>query len=876
MEMANSGIVDVLSDDVGNKAVKGVMRFTQPYLEYPMAIIMQDTKGQFISDLYEISNKRIAVIKGYGYIWALFDKYPAIDFIQVENIQEALLGISAGSIDAFLASFNLSSYHINQMGLNNVRIVGQLPVSIRIGLGVNKDKPELYSILNKAITTLTDAEKFRIAESWMEEKYVERIDYSNLKWLFSIAGLLLLFIFSWNRMLKSQVIKQTTSLRLSEHSLSKAQRIAHIGNWEWDFATDIVSWSDEVFRIFGYQPGEVQPSGQFFVRHLHPDDREVIAQLFKKSYSSRRPKEANFRIIRKDKEIRHFVVQAEPVRVNDSTSGLFGVIRDKTVQSLAEQALRKSEERYRGFVETNTAGILNVEYHPAIPVDLPPEKQLEILMENGRTLEVNAVLAKQLGYSSPDECLGKNLSFHIVASDSENMKNFLSYITSGYRSSGVLLHAKNLQGNDLYFLNNAQGCVEDKLLKSTWLSLIDITQRLESEKALRSSDEKFSKAFDYSPDPMCITKLQDARFQYINRSFEQVSGYSKAEALGKTAQDLNLWSDPKQVEKMRDLMHRRVAIRELDMTFLTRAGEQRFTQISGGIFYVNEEPYLVLEIRDLTEKIGLQKKAQQQELQLIQTSKMTALGTLLSGVGHEINNPNNLVMMNGQILKDAWPEILQAMQRYQKDKSDWQVANLPYAEMVETLPDLISEIIDSSQRIQTIVGTLRDFVRPGQVELLEDYRVNDAVNRALPLLKHTIQQNTNHFSLHLAEGLPELTGNEQKIEQVIINLVINALESLPDRNSAVTLSTRLNLSEKRIEIEVADEGSGMSGDVLARIRDPFYSTKLASGGTGLGLAISDSLIKEQGGNLLITSELGVGTRVTIHLPYDAPIQTQSV
>ncbi len=134
------------------------------------------------------------------------------------------------------------------------------------------------------------------------------------------------------------------------------------------------------------------------------------------------------------------------------------------------------------------------------------------------------------------------------------------------------------------------------------------------------------------------------------------------------------------------------------------------------------------------------------------------------------------------------------------------------------------------------------------------------------MLRHLIQQKTNHFELQLADDLPSVTGNAQKVEQVIINLVVNCLESLPDREAGLTLSTRYNASEKMLEIEVADEGIGMDKEQLKKIREAFFSTKLDRGGTGLGLAISDSLINEQGGYLSFFSQPGQGTRAIIHLP----------
>lgn len=707
IQMVKNGEIDVLSDDIGNEGVKEHLNFTDPYLEYPMAIVMRESRNKFIADLYTIANKRIAVIDGYGYTWELFEKYQDIDFVKVANIQEALIGVSTGSIDAFVASFNLISYHINQMGLNKLHIVGQVPLTVRIGLGVRKDMPELLSILNKAIATLNEAEKFHITETWMQEKYIEHTDYTLLKRVLTGAALLLFLVVLWNRILKNQVQKRTESLQ-------------------------------------------------------------------------------------------------------------------------------KSEQRYRQFVETNTAGILYSEYHPSISVDLPVENQLEMLITNACTAEINTVLAQQLGYDSAQQCQGKNLTFHIDSSDPENLKNIQTYISSGYRISGVILHAKNLEGTDLYFYNNAQGVVEEGFLKGTWLSLIDITQRLEAERALQISEEKFSKSFESSPDAMTIFTLHDACYKDVNKSFEKISGFKKAEVLGRTPFELHQWNEPRKLKFMQKHLQARTELQDIQITFMTKAGNRRTGVVSGDVIDLDGIPHVILVIRDITDQIRQKKKIRQQELQLIQANKMTSIGMLLSCIGHEINNPNNLIMLNAQIVLDAWPDVDKAMAHYHKDNPSWQLAQLPYVEMKKNLPELISGIRNGGQRIQTIVSSLRDFVRPTGTEKSRKYQANDAVHHALALLKYLIQCNTDCLNLQLAETLPLLKGNSQKLEQVITNLVINALESLPDRSSAVSLSSRYNASEKMIEIEVADKGTGIAQSTLKKIREPFFSTKLDTGGTGLG------------------------------------------
>ena len=134
------------------------------------------------------------------------------------------------------------------------------------------------------------------------------------------------------------------------------------------------------------------------------------------------------------------------------------------------------------------------------------------------------------------------------------------------------------------------------------------------------------------------------------------------------------------------------------------------------------------------------------------------------------------------------------------------------------------------------------------------------------MLAHLIQRHTDRFRVELADNLPFLQGDAQHAEQVVVNLVVNALEALPDRTRGVTVKTSWARAQRRVLLEVIDEGVGIPSEHRARLCDPFFTTKQASGGTGLGLAITSSLIHTHGGKLDFMSEPGKGTRVVVSLP----------
>jgi PAS domain S-box-containing protein len=270
--------------------------------------------------------------------------------------------------------------------------------------------------------------------------------------------------------------------------------------------------------------------------------------------------------------------------------------------------------------------------------------------------------------------------------------------------------------------------------------------------------------------------------------------------------------------------------------------------------------------RDITEKIRVETQAKLHQQQLMHASKMVALGTLVSGVAHEINNPNNFIMLNAPLLLDSWEDIRPILDKYYHDNGDFVVGGMRYSEISENLPNLFSGILDGSKRIKQIVDNLKDYVRKDTSDLSQDVDINAVLRSAVSLLSNMVKKSTQHFSVDYGKSLPALKGNFQQLEQVVINLIQNACQALPDTGKRISVSTSFDGKLRHILVKVRDEGVGIPSNDLPFVTDPFFTRKGDSGGVGLGLSISSQIVKQHGGTMTFISETGIGTEVEVVLP----------
>ncbi|MGD9182165.1 MAG: PAS domain S-box protein, partial [Desulfobacterales bacterium] len=398
----------------------------------------------------------------------------------------------------------------------------------------------------------------------------------------------------------------------------------------------------------------------------------------------------------------------------------------------------------------------------------------------------------------------------------------------------------------------------------------EIIDRVQAEEALRESEEKYRTILHSMEEGYYEVDLA-GNLTFFNDTLCKHLGYSNDELMGMNNRQFMSPETAKQVYKtFNTVLKTGEAAKAFDWEMIAKDGTIKSVELSVSLMRDSEGQPIGFRgvARDISERKKAEEQAKIHQQQLMQASKMVALGTLVSGVAHEVNNPNNFIMLNSPILKEAWDSAMPILKKYYEENGDFILGGMKYTEMRENVPTLFSGISDGAKRIKQIVDELKNYVRDNSADLNQSVDINEVLKSAVSLLSNMIKNSTHHFSIKYGNKVPLLKGNFQRLEQVMINLIQNACQALPDSQKGIFISVAFDEQTSRIVIKVQDEGSGIPAETLDHIIDPFFTTKHESGGVGLGLSISSKIVEEHGGSMHFESEIGAGATIEVILPVD--------
>ncbi len=381
----------------------------------------------------------------------------------------------------------------------------------------------------------------------------------------------------------------------------------------------------------------------------------------------------------------------------------------------------------------------------------------------------------------------------------------------------------------------------------------DVTERKLADEALRESEAKLQDLFQQSPDIIMTVDFK-GKILLMNRSIptlpaERAVGHN---SLALMPRDFRKWFR----KALKKVFHKG-ATRQ----FQYSADDGTYWEGRIAPIFSSERQVTAAMViaGDVTEKRNLEEQA-------LRNARLASIGVLAAGVAHEINNPNNAIQFNASLVSRAWRDITPILREYFEENGDFALGGLPFSEAHDNFTLLLSEITNNSDRIRRIVENLKHMSRQDTIGLTEDVDIQQVLEATIMVLHNQIQKYTDVCTLEVPDGLPRVRGNSQQLEQVFINVLLNALQALPERSHGVHICVNFDANAGLLSIAFRDEGGGIPERDLGRLTEPFFTTRTGAGGTGLGLSISRSIVERHEGNMGFKSMLGSGTTVTIRLP----------
>jgi PAS domain S-box-containing protein len=508
-----------------------------------------------------------------------------------------------------------------------------------------------------------------------------------------------------------------------------------------------------------------------------------------------------------------------------------------------------SEERYRVFIEQTSEGVWRCDVRVPIDTSLPEDQQIDLIYADSYLAECNNAMARMYGLDSAEQILGATLAELLPRSDPANIEYLRAFVRGGYRITDAESHELGRDGESRYFLNNMVGIVRDGHLIRAWGSQRDITGRKQTESALRASEQRY-RALVTASSSLVWTTDPAGRFVERQVSWEGYTGQPWAEH-----RDLG-WTNalhPDDREAVRRAWQRRVrepgSMHE-DHARLWSVEKNDYRHVLGRAVPVLDGAGSVREwigtVTDVEERWIAEERLRRAE-------RLETVGRLAGGIAHEANNQMSVILGSAQFV----------LRR-------------------EDIPDVVREDVEHIQRAaERTAGITRQLLAFSRRQVLQPQvlDLNALVQRSEPILRRTLGERSR-LVVRPAGGLGRVKADPGQLEQVLLNLVLNAHDAMPDGGTVTIETSNVALTPEyaalkpvativpgaHLLLSVGDTGIGMDRETVGRAFEPFFTTKPMGEGTGLGLATVYGIVKQSGGYIWVYSEPGQGTTFKIYLP----------
>jgi PAS domain S-box-containing protein len=609
----------------------------------------------------------------------------------------------------------------------------------------------------------------------------------------------------------------------------EAQRLSHTGSWAFNVTTrEIVHWSQEHFRIFGFDPEDGMPSFETLMQRIHPDDRASTAEVIERGIREKTDYEQDFRIVLPDGTMRYMHTTGHPVFNSSGDPVEFvGTVMDVTERKLAENALRESQE--------NLARTEQFSLVMATHTDL-----------EGRWLKVPPTLCKLLGYTE-EELLGRRFHEFTHPDDAEADWNQCSRLIRGeIKSFDLEKRYIRKDGSVVWVYLNVSVVLDASGAPVHLRTYIgDITQRKQQEQALRQSEERYRTLAETATD-VILTIDQTSTILFVNGAVEKAFGYTPAEIVGQKITTLMpermRHRHEEAIRRYLETGEKRISWNAVSLPGLHKNGSEINLDVSFAEAGTRDERFFSGILRDVTERKRTEEALRKTQAELAHVARVATLGEMSASIAHEINQPLASVVTSASACL-RWLD----------------------AQKLEEARRSASRAMAEGHRASEIIGRIRALAKkaPPQKDWLD---INETIYEVIALARSEIQRNGVALETELSEHVPVILADRIELQQVILNLVMNAIEAMgtvTDRPREMVIRSSAQESDK-VLVAVQDSGIGIDSQNLDKIFDTFYTTKPQ--GMGMGLAISRSIVENHGGRLWATVNAPRGAVFQFVLP----------
>jgi PAS domain S-box-containing protein len=629
-------------------------------------------------------------------------------------------------------------------------------------------------------------------------------------------------------------LRAQDEVREGERRLQLALDAAQMGTWEWNVVTDRAVWSETSREIFGLERPPENLTLDEFLQLVHPADRASVAEATRRAMEDGTPYDTEYRITRPDGKTRW--IQSKGVALFDGAgrpTRLLGVRADITERKLGPAALSEWKSRYEAAVLSSNQVLYDWDPNTN---DVTYGGDTEGILGYGKE-EMQGGLSGWVKKVHPDDRAAfEGEIARVLAAD-----DMFSLTYRFHHKDGGVLWLED-RG---HFFRDAEG----RILRMVGF-LQDVTERLRTDEALRSSEERFSKAFRSSPDAIVITRQKDDRILEVNDTWQSLFGHRRDLALERTHVELGVWRAADRA-RFRELLDTESPVRDFEIDLRTLSGEIRQVVIGADTVEMGGEACYITFIRDITERKRAEADAQQQRLEVAHLSRVAMLGELSGALAHELNQPLTAILANARaaqrLLRLGSPDL-------------------------DELRSILTDIADDDRRAGEVIERLRAFLRKGDLQPGR-LNLNEVVTEVLGLVHSDLIQRGVTVDARLAVGLPAVFADRVQLQQVLLNLLLNACDAMvadsSDEKQVTIVTAETEAGE--VKLSVADQGTGIPPDEMDRVFEPFVTSK--PHGLGLGLAICRSIVTAHGGKLWADNNEKGGA--TFHLKLSAePISAE--